>query len=82
MQERFAVAGHLREIARLLEVKGENRFKARAYERAARALETLSEDFDLLVLNRRLKHKQIARLHQRACHRHQHPLTEHRTIKR
>src|SRR5262249_36446357 len=54
MQERFAIAGQLREIGRLLEVKGENRFKARAYERAARALETLDGDLDLLVLNRRL----------------------------
>ena len=54
MQERFAIADHLREIGRLLEVKGENRFKAKAYERAARALETLSDDLDLLVLNRRL----------------------------
>lgn len=54
MQERFAIADQLREIGRLLEAEGENRFKARAYERAARALETLDGDFDLLVLNRRL----------------------------
>jgi DNA polymerase (family X) len=54
MQERFAIADQLREIGRLLEAKGENRFKARAYERAARALETLDGDLDLLVLNRRL----------------------------
>ena len=54
MKERFAIAENLREIGRLLDVKGENRFKARAYERAARALETLDGDLDLLVLNRRL----------------------------
>jgi len=54
MQERFAIAGRLREIGRLLDVKGENRFKARAYERAARALETFDGDLDLFVLNRRL----------------------------
>jgi DNA polymerase (family 10) len=54
MQERFFIADHLREIGRLLDVKGENRFKAKAYERAARALDTLSGDLDLLVLNRRL----------------------------
>jgi DNA polymerase (family X) len=54
MQERFAIADRLREIGRLVEAKGENRFKARAYERAARALETLDGDLDLLVLNRRL----------------------------
>src|SRR5581483_11847816 len=54
MQDRFFIAGQLREIGRLLDVKGENRFKARAYERAARALETLDADLDLLVLNRRL----------------------------
>src|ERR1051325_5616699 len=54
MQERFQIADQLREIGRLLEAKGENRFKAGAYERAARALETLDGDLDLLVLNRRL----------------------------
>ena len=54
MQERFFIADQLREIAQLLEAKGENRFKAKVYERAARALETLSDDLDLLVLNRRL----------------------------
>ncbi|HEY1371801.1 MAG TPA: PHP domain-containing protein [Candidatus Binatia bacterium] len=54
MQDRFFIAGQLREIGRFLDVKGENRFKARAYERAARALETLDADLDLLVLNRRL----------------------------
>jgi DNA polymerase (family 10) len=54
MQDRFFIAGRLREIGRLLDVKGENRFKARAYERAARALVTLDGDLDLFVLNRRL----------------------------
>ncbi|HEY1270000.1 MAG TPA: PHP domain-containing protein [Candidatus Binatia bacterium] len=54
MHDRFFIAGQLREMGRLLDVKGENRFKARAYERAARALETLDADLDLLVLNRRL----------------------------
>jgi DNA polymerase (family 10) len=54
MQDRFHVAAALREIGRLLEVKGENPFKARAYERGARALESFGGDFDALVKNRRL----------------------------
>jgi DNA polymerase (family 10) len=54
MQDRFYVAGQLREIGRLLKVIGDNPFKARAYERAARALESFSEDFDACVKSRRL----------------------------
>jgi DNA polymerase (family X) len=54
VQDRFHVAAALREIGRLLEVKGENPFKTRAYERGARALEGFAGDFDALVKNRRL----------------------------
>lgn len=54
MQDRFHVAAALREIGRLLEIKGENPFKTRAYERGARALENFAGDFDALVKNRRL----------------------------
>ena len=36
-------------IARLLEIKGENPFKAQAYERGAAALENLDGDFDALI---------------------------------
>jgi DNA polymerase (family 10) len=42
-------------IARLLELKGENPFKIRAYTNAARALETLSEDLPTLVAEGRLE---------------------------
>ena len=54
MQDRFYIAGQLREIARLLKVGGENPFKVRAYERVARAMENLPDDLDARVKNRRL----------------------------
>ena len=41
-------------IARLLELKGENPFKVRAYTNAARALETLTEPLEKLVEEERL----------------------------
>ncbi|NBV85046.1 MAG: histidinol-phosphatase, partial [Verrucomicrobia bacterium] len=44
----------LETIARLLELKGENVFKIRAYTNTARTLETFSGDFDALVLEKRL----------------------------
>ena len=45
----------LHNIAVLLELKGENVFKSRAYEKAARSIEFLSEDIDKLVAEDRLK---------------------------
>jgi DNA polymerase (family 10) len=48
------VAGILGEIAVLLELKGENPFKSRAYVNAARALENLSEPLDKIVAENRL----------------------------
>jgi hypothetical protein len=54
MQDRFYIAASLREIGRLLALKGENPFKAQAYERGARALENLQGDLDVLVKTRRL----------------------------
>ena len=45
----------LEEIALLLELKGENPFKIRAYTKAARALETLPESLEDLVANERLE---------------------------
>lgn len=45
----------LEHIAQLLELKGENPFKIRAYTNAARALETLSEDLALVVAQKRLE---------------------------
>jgi DNA polymerase (family 10) len=48
------VAEVLVSIATLLELKGENPFKSRAYLNAARALESLSEPLDKLVAEERL----------------------------
>ena len=49
------VAEVLERIAVLLELKGENPFKTRAYTYAARALETLAEDLPTLVAEGRLQ---------------------------
>jgi DNA polymerase (family 10) len=46
----------LNEIAVLLDLKGENPFKGRAYTSAARALEQLSEPLDALIAEDRLRH--------------------------
>src|SRR5205814_7881043 len=48
------VARILGEIEVLLEIKGENPFKARAYVNAARALERLDEPLDKVVTENRL----------------------------
>lgn len=48
------VAGILNEIAVLLQLKGENPFKSRAYLNGARALESLSEPLDKVVAENRL----------------------------
>ena len=48
------IAAIFERIARLLELKGENPFKIRAYVNAARALETLSEDLEEMVDEDRL----------------------------
>ena len=45
----------LETIARLLELKGENPFKVRAYINGARALETLVDDLSVLVAENRLQ---------------------------
>src|SRR5246500_2059437 len=45
----------LETIARLLELKGENPFKIRAYTNAARALETISGNFPELVAEKHLE---------------------------
>src|SRR6478672_3356329 len=44
----------LNNIATLLDLKGENPFKTRAYTAAARALETLSEPFEKVISENRL----------------------------
>jgi len=48
------VAEILSEIGTLLELKGENPFKTRAYANAARTLESLSEPLDKLIAEERL----------------------------
>jgi DNA polymerase (family X) len=47
--DKHQVAQTLQEIALLLELKGENTFKVRAYENAARAVESLTEDLNGLI---------------------------------
>ncbi len=54
MLDKLGVAHALREIGMLLELEGENPFKVRAYENAARAMEALDEDLDVLVVAGRL----------------------------
>lgn len=49
------IAGVLENIARLLELKGENPFKIRAYANAARALETLGDDLPRMITEDRLR---------------------------
>ena len=49
------IAEVLDEIGVLLELKGENPFKVRAYHAGARALETLEEDLDTVVAEGRLQ---------------------------
>ncbi|HWH80149.1 MAG TPA: hypothetical protein VNT76_22375, partial [Candidatus Binatus sp.] len=48
------IAAVLEEIGTLLELKGENPFKTRAYANAARTLEQLSEPLDKLISEERL----------------------------
>src|SRR5262245_66079381 len=55
MKDRFEIAADLRTIARLLQIKGENRFKTLAFTRAAGALENLQGDLDALIKGQRLK---------------------------
>ncbi len=49
------IAEILNQIAELLDLKGENPFKSRAYQTAARALENLDEDLGLLIENGKIK---------------------------
>jgi DNA polymerase (family 10) len=54
MYDKNFISAALREIGRLLEVKGDNPFKSRAYRRAAEALQAFDGDLDALIQNRRL----------------------------
>lgn len=53
--DKTTVINILNEIGLLLGLKGGNPFKIRAYYNAARALETLDEDIEVLVRNNKLK---------------------------
>ena len=55
MKDRFEIAIQLRAIASCLRTKGENPFKAQAYERGAVALEIFDGDLADFVRSRRLK---------------------------
>jgi DNA polymerase (family 10) len=52
--DKFAIAAALQEIGRLLELKGGEYFKARAYKLGARAVAELTEDLGQLVKENRL----------------------------
>src|SRR5690242_9359691 len=52
--DKARIAEILTEIGVLLELKGENPFKTRAYENATRALEALTEPLDKLIADGRL----------------------------
>lgn len=54
MIDKLDVARALREIGLLLQLQGENKFRARAYETGARAVEELREELGALVDERRL----------------------------
>jgi DNA polymerase (family 10) len=53
--EKKEIAAILEEIAMLLELKGENPFKSRAYSAGARALEALDEDLHAIISTNRLR---------------------------
>ncbi len=55
MLDKLGVARALRELGALLQVQGENPFKVRAYEAAARSLEESREELEALVREGRLR---------------------------
>ena len=52
--DKYAIAGALQEIGTLLELKGGQYFKARAYKTAARAIAELTEDLGKVIRQNRL----------------------------
>ena len=54
MKDKFAIAAALREIGTLLELKGGEYFKARAYKLGARSLAEVTEDLGKLIKQNRL----------------------------
>ena len=49
------IANIFRKIAQILEIKGENPFRIRAYERAARNIESIPEDIEILIREDRVR---------------------------
>ena len=49
------IAQIFRQIAQILEIKGENQFRIRAYERAAQNIESIPEDVEVFVKEDRLR---------------------------
>jgi DNA polymerase (family X) len=54
VNDKHDIAGALREIGLLLQLQGENPYRAKAYETGARAVEGLREELALLVAGKRL----------------------------
>ena len=54
LKDKFAIAAALQEIGALLELKGGQYFKARAYKSGARAVSELTEDIGKLIKENRL----------------------------
>lgn len=53
--DKFEIANNLREAGLLLTIAGENRYKARAYLNGARSVESLSEDIDRVIEQKKLQ---------------------------
>src|ERR1041385_1229566 len=54
IKDKYAIAGALQEIGALLELKGGEYFKARAYKLGARSIAELREDIGKLIKENRL----------------------------
>ena len=54
MKDKFAIAAALQEIGTLLELKGGEHFKARAYQLGARSIAEVTEDLARLIKENRL----------------------------
>lgn len=55
VMEKRPLVALLEEIAALLEIKGENLFKVRAYQNAAKVLATITDDLDQIVREKRIR---------------------------
>ncbi len=54
MMKNLEVSAIFREITKILEIKGDNPFRIRAYERAAQNIEGLTEDIEVFIRDARL----------------------------